>query len=698
MRAINGASRLRGRGRLRRVLDDASEADEEPTAAARSRGSYWQCSAKTRLIQNHAVGPQEHRLRLAAILAADAVGYSRLMSVDVRGTIEALETARRTFQTISVANDGRVVDTAGDSVLAIFKTAAGATAAALAIQHELETRADGIAEDRRLRFRVGLHLGDVIQKADGSVYGDGVNVAARLQTAAPAGGILASESIRLAVRGKVAASFDDVGDHLLKNIAEPVRAHRLIAAGPGQDGQRPPAAAAPSSRRWWRWPFERRTVFFMSAAVVALAMTLAAYLGLGGRPTSSTEATRADSPAAPLSILVLPFANQTGDANKAYIADALTMSITADLSRIRDAFVVPTTTALTYRAKGLTVQQVAKEAAVRFVLDGSVLASGQDVRVTAQLVDSKTGAQLWNQTFDGNLSNLFALQDQVTALVGNSIGERMVIIAARESETRRSEPQVVDLMLRARALNFRPYSIGNVRERERLYREALSQEPNNVSAMVGLANTLAIHSQFLDDSDPARDKQLTNARDLALSVKAIDPDRRGIELPLYLYAQEHNDFDGARRAHETELAKDPKNPSAYGNFALFYLDIGEPERAIPLLKQALSVYPKGNEFIFAKLGLAYLALGRHDAAIEWLLKAADLNTQLWFVYSGLAMAYSNNGDRQNASRYVAEYQKRATAQGLKGIESNPPSPGRPPAFMKYYHDRFLPEWKRAGLP
>ena len=181
--------------------------------------------------------PPELRLRLAAILAADAVAYSRLMSVDARGTIEALETARRTFQTISVANGGRVVDTAGDSVLAIFKTAAGATSAALAIQHELETRADAMAEDRRLRFRLGLHLGDVMQKADGSVYGDGVNVAARLQSAALAGGIVVSESIRLAVRGKVAACFEDLGDHSFKNIEEPIRAHRLFTAG--QDGQRP---------------------------------------------------------------------------------------------------------------------------------------------------------------------------------------------------------------------------------------------------------------------------------------------------------------------------------------------------------------------------------------------------------------------------------------------------------------------------
>ncbi|MCE9658754.1 MAG: adenylate/guanylate cyclase domain-containing protein [Burkholderiales bacterium] len=619
------------------------------------------------------------------------------MSVDAQGTIEALETARRTFQTISVANGGRVVDTAGDSVLAIFKTAAGATAAALAIQHELEARANAVADDRRLRFRLGLHLGDVVQKADGSVYGDGVNVAARLQSVAPAGGIVVSESIRLAVRGKVAVSFEDLGDHALKNIAEPVRAHRLLAAGPEQEGQRPPAAAAPSSLRWWQRPSGKRNALVVSATVAASALALAAYFGLGARLTTS-DPSAAGLPPPPLSILVLPFANQTGDEKKAYIADAFTMSITADLSRIRDAFVVPATTAFTYGTKGLTVQQVAKDAAVRFVLGGSVLTSGQEVRVTAQLVDSKTGAQLWNETFRGELSNLFALQDQVTALVGNSIGERMVIVAARESETRKSAPQVVDLMLRARALNFRPYSMENFRERERLYREALSQEPNNVNAMVDLAATLAIHSQWMDGSDPARDKQLTDARDLALSVKAIDPSLRGIELPLYLYAQEHNDFEGARRALEAALAKDPKSPSAYGNFALFFMNMGEPERAVPLLKQALSVYPKGNEFIFDNLGLAYLALGDNDAAIEWLLRAVDLNTGILDVYSGLAIAYSNKGDRRGASRYVAEYQKRATAQGFKGIESDAPSPESPPAYLKYYYEQYLPQWKKAGLP
>jgi len=259
----------------------------------------------------------------------------------------------------------------------------------------------------------------VVQKADGSIYGDGVNVAARLQSMAPAGGIVASESIRLAVQGKVAACFEDLGEHPLKNIAERVRAHRVStvgtesASGPRVQVSRPDGIAGLPERR--------------------------------------------------LSILVLPFANHTGDDAKAYIADALTTSITTDLSRIRDVFVVPSATAFTYRSKALTIEQIGKDAAVRFVLEGSVLASGQNLRVTAQLVDTKTSAQLWNETFQGDLSNLFGLQDRVTTRIANSIGEHMVIVAARESETRKSAPQAADLMLRASALRLIASSSGVTR-------------------------------------------------------------------------------------------------------------------------------------------------------------------------------------------------------------------------------------------
>ena len=198
----------------------------------------------------------------------------------------------------------------------------------------------------------------------------------------------------------------------------------------------------------------------------------------------------------------------------------------------------------------------------------------------------------------------------------------------------------------------------------------------------------------MDGSDPARDKQLTDARDLALKVKAIDPDLRGIELPLYFYAQEHNDFDGARRALEAAIAKDPKNPSAYGNFGLFHLDMGEPERALPLLRQALSLYPKGNEFIFDNLGRAYLALGDNDAAIEWLLKAVDLNTEIRDVYRARhgVLRQGRPAKRGTLRRRVSEAGDRARLEG----ERKPWAVTGKPAGLLEVLPRSLPSAVEEG--
>ena len=232
--------------------------------------------------------PGELLPRLVAILAADAVDYSRLMALDDEATIRALDTAREVFRRCTSVHGGRVVDTAGDSVLAVFSTAMGATSAALAIQSDLNAKAEQARADRRLLFRIGLHLGDVVEKPDGSIYGDGVNIAARLQTIATPGAVVASESLRLAVRGTLRAAFEFLGDQHLKNVAERVRAHRV-------------------------------------AAVIASESPLAA----AASPSSEM----------PLSILVLPFANHTGLDSKSYIADALTTSITSDLTRLTDFFV-----------------------------------------------------------------------------------------------------------------------------------------------------------------------------------------------------------------------------------------------------------------------------------------------------------------------------------------------------------------------
>jgi adenylate cyclase len=594
--------------------------------------------------------PSELLPRLVAILAADAVNYSKLMAGDDQATIRTLDTAREVFRRCTSLHGGRVVDTAGDSVLAVFNTAMGATSAALAIQSDLNAKAEQASADRRLWFRIGLHLGDVIEKPDGSIYGDGVNIAARLQSVAAPGAVVASESLRLAVRGTLRAAFEALGEQQLKNVAEPVRAHRVIAVIASES----PLAAAPSS-----------------------------------------------STAMPLSILVLPFANHTGLESKSYIADALTTSITSDLTRITDLLVVPALTAFTYRNRPLTLPSVAREAGVRFVLQGSVMASGRRLRIACQLADTKTDSQLWNETFEGDLKNFFALLDQVTARVGNSMYKPIVIAAAPESDRQVMDASVGDLLLRARALEVQTQSLQRFSEIESIYRQILQRDSANLAAMAGLAAILAVHASWLapyEYTDPAQSQKLTEARDLALAVKAVDPTNAQVNIPIGLQAQYVNDFETARNSWEAALRLKPKSPSAHNNLAVFHLYMGEPARAIPLLERSLELNPRANATVFATLGAANFALGENDRAIGWLLKALDLNFEHLDMYSFLAMAYANIGNAAKSATFAEEYRRRAEVEGVKGPRVNKPRPGSPVAYVSYFYDKLLPDWERAGLP
>lgn len=297
------------------------------------------------------------------------------------------------------------------------------------------------------------------------------------------------------------------------------------------------------------------------------------------------EPTHVAEPAPPppqaelLSIVVLPFQNLTGEPNQVYVADGLTASLTSDLSRIRDAFIVNAATAFTYKDKPTTAQQIGRELGVRFVLHGSVQRSGTKMRINAQLADTTSNAQLWSDSFEGDQSDLFALQDRVTTLVGNSIGREMVIVAARKSETSNINATVADLMLRARALSLKPISLDNLQHMEDLWRQALTLAPNNASAMVGLANSLAYQasnfSHQMDES--AQAKKFVEGRDLALKAKEIDPDNPGVYAPIAGYAMYRGDWEGGLRATETRLLLEPKNPSAFNNLAVKFYYRGEPK-------------------------------------------------------------------------------------------------------------------------
>jgi adenylate cyclase len=329
------------------------------------RGEYYPRAVRLeeRLAQ---VSGTDHKKRLVAILAADAAGYSRLMAADEAATVSALDTARAVFRTQIESTQGRVIDMAGDSVLAVFELATGAVTAAQAIQHELHAASVEVPADRRMRFRIGIHLGEIIEKSDGTVYGDGVNIAARLESLAEPGGIAVSDSVHVAVRGKVDAEFQDLGEQTVKNIAHAVRAFRVK---PAAIGEPTPAPAA-----------------------------------------GEIDVSLPDKP----SIAVLPFDNMSGDPEQAYFADGIVEDIITELSRFQSLFVIARNTSFTYKGRSVDVKTVARELGVRFVLEGSVRRAGQRVRITAQLIDGQTGSHVWAERYEDVVSDVFELQERIT--------------------------------------------------------------------------------------------------------------------------------------------------------------------------------------------------------------------------------------------------------------------------------------------
>ena len=415
-------------------------------------------------------------------------------------------------------------------------------------------------------------------------------------------------------------------------------------------------------------------------------------------PTPVAEPTPPPSQASLLSIVVLPFQNLTGESSQAYVADGLTASLTSDLSRIRDAFIVSAATAFTYKDKPITAQQIGKELGVRFVLHGGIQRSGTKIRINAQLADATSNAQLWSDSFEGDQSDLFALQDRVTTLVGNSIGREMVIVAARTSETRKTNATVADLLLRASALSLRPVSLNNWQQVEGLRREALALEPNNANAMVGLANCLAAQvgnfGHQMDDK--VNEDKFVEARDLALKAQQIDPDNPGIYLPLAAYAEHRGDWEGGLRAMESRLLLEPKNPMAYNSLAVRLYLAGEFKRSIDLLTQAINLNPKhATDLMSTGMGRAYFALGDNDAAIGWLLKSLQQNPAFAYTHAYLAMAYALKGDDDKARAAAAEVRRLAPTLTLSMFE---PDLSQPAAYKVLHESKLAPAWRKAGLP
>ena len=505
------------------------------------------------------------RQRLAAILAADVSGYSRLMACDEPGTVSALDAAREVFARRIGSLQGRVIDMAGDSILAVFETAAGAVGTALAVQQELNARAEGLPEACRMRFRIGVHLGDIIEKADGTVYGDGVNTAARLEALAEPGGVCVSETVECALRHRVAASFDDLGEQMLKNLPKPVRAFRVRPVASVQ-----PAATAPAA----------------------------------------AHHERADKPA----IAVLPFDNMSGEAEQEFFADGITEDIITELSRFRGLFVISRNSSFKYKGHPVEVQKFARELGVQYVVEGSVRKAGKRVRITVQLIDAETDRHVWAERYDRDLEDIFAIQDEVTASIVATLPGR-VEAASRDRAARKTTDNMAayECVLTGKRLHHASRREDNDRALALLER-AIALDPNYAHAHAWKACTLGQRWAYNWCGDRSQLEPIIVAEiEAALALDDNDSDAHRIMAAVQLVF-EH--FEQCEYHQQRAISLNPNDDLVVVQQGEILTWFGHAEEGIPWIRKAMRLNPYHPERFWSHLARAYFVARRYADALE----------------------------------------------------------------------------------
>jgi adenylate cyclase len=622
--------------------------------------------------------------RLAAILAADIAGYSRLMHADEPATVRDLKAHQSVILPLIGRHGGRIIDTAGDGILAEFPSVIGATECAVEIQTLMAARNEGVAESRRMRFRIGINLGDVIHD-ETRIYGDGINIAARLEALAQPGGVLVSSTVYDQVRGKLPFTFEDLGERTVKNIEQPVRTYRLHIPGVSSN------AVAPRSRRL-ALTGRRRWVMGGLAALL---------LGAGGTwwmasPFFASQ--RANSPEPPrLSIVVLPFSNLSGDPSQDYFADGITEDLTSDLSRLAGSFVISRNTAFTFKGKAADARQIGRELGVRYVLEGSVRRMGGTVRVNAQLIDAGTGSHLWVEQMDVDQHTLATIQENfgIANRLARMLSVELVNVEGRRAP--RAVPDAVDLTMRGwSVLNGGPNKDDTQRSIA-LFEDALRIDPDNTQARVGLALALTLIYRNRWDPEPA--KVLARADEAATRAIAAAPN----------YAQAHyvkaevlglsNRFDAALATYDRAIALDRNLAAAYVGRARNLNIIGRSADALAPVERAIRLSPRDPELYvwYFVLCHANTHLARDAQAIEWCLKSLATGKTYYFAYVDLASAYAWRGQNAEAAAAVAELLKLRPGLTVQTLVQEGAGTSENPSFRKEFQ-RIVEGARKAGLP
>jgi TolB-like protein len=542
------------------------------------------------------VGARVER-RLAAILAGDVAGYSRMMGADEEGTLLRLNAHRREFLEPKIAEHrGRIVKRTGDGVLVEFASAVDATRCAVEVQRGMVERNESVPEDKRIELRIGIHIGDVIIE-DGDIFGDGVNIAARLESIAEPGGICISDDVYRQVHGKLDANFQDAGERELKNISRPVRIYRLQSGGGTVD---------------------------------------AAALALPDRP----------------SIAVLPFQNLSGDPEQEYFADGMVEDIITGLSRIKWLFVIARNSTFTYRGRAVDVKQIGRELGVRYVLEGSVRKAADRVRITGQLIDSATGTHVWAERYDRKFDDIFALQDEITLSVVGAIEPSLRLAEAERVKRKRPDSlDAYDLVLQAQAGVYTRMPAPSMKALALLAR-ALALDPSYALAHAYAAE--CHHSIYLRGG-LHEESRAASIRHAEAAIEYGQDDALALTFAGFVIGMDKHDRAAAFSAFEAALTISPSSAVTYIQGSVILALSGEAERAIEWAERGLRLSPfdPWRSSAFVGLAFAYFHRARYEDAVAAARKATQISPGFSAPHMLLAASLAKIGQADEAKAAAA---------------------------------------------
>jgi adenylate cyclase len=586
--------------------------------------------------------------KLAAILSADVAGYSRLMGEDEAATVKTLETYKRVISDLIQQHRGRVVDSPGDNLLAEFASVVDAVQCAVAVQKEIQARNLELPETRRMQFRIGINLGDVIEEED-RLYGDGVNIAARLESLAEPGGICVSKTAFDHIETKLPLGYEYLGEQTVKNIAKPVSAYKVQMDPRVTEKAKAEVKPKEGARRS---PMIIALVVVLLVAAGAAALWRFAFSPAGPIAEKASQQQRTlplpDKP----SIAVLPFTNLSGDPAQEYFSDGITEEIITALSKVPKFFVVARNSTFTYKGKPVKVQQVGQELGVRYVLEGSVQKAGDKIRINAQLIDALTGNHLWAERYDRNLKDLFAVQDEITKKIITAMQVKLtegeqVQAAARST----NNLQAYLKYLQARELINRGNPQSNALAKQ-LAEEAITLDPGYSSAYFVLARS-ALQDYWQGTGKSPQDSLKKSIELLQKAITLDDTNAQAHSLLGWIFSMTRQ-YDKAVAEGEKAVALDPNSADAHMYFGKILTFDGRYKESIPELQTAIRLNPIPPNLYLYSLGISYALTGQYNEAINWCERAVRREPNSPWPRLFLAAVYSLAGRDEKARLEAAE--------------------------------------------